>query len=154
MRVLWSYCRALCILEQLMSTYYNDNVALLIIIVILSLRSQVAPVLNKGNLLKISNDRELREVNKLSDSVERHKNPISTQSCQCLKSSPVFSDNVIVKLSCDQTGSSQISGLTFVTCGFAFSSNTPVKRLKIECFVCNTPNNRFLCLHGIYALYD
>jgi hypothetical protein len=31
----------------------------------------------------------------------------------------------------------------FVTCGFAFSMNTPVKRLKIECFVCNTPNNRF-----------
>jgi hypothetical protein len=86
MRVLWSYCRALCILEQLMSTYYNDNVALLIIIVILSLRSQVAPVLNKGNLLKISNDRELREVNKLSDSVERHKNPISTQSCRSLHS--------------------------------------------------------------------
>ena len=31
-----------------------------------------------------------------------------------------------------------------VTCGFAFSMNTPVKRLKIECFVCNTPNHRRL----------
>jgi hypothetical protein len=64
--------------------------------------------------------------------------------CQRLKSSPVFSDHVIVKLSCDQTGSSQNGGLTFVTCGFAFSMNTPVKQLKIECFVCNTPNNRIL----------
>ena len=72
--------------------------------------------------------------------------------CQRLKSSPVFSDHVIVKLSCDQTGSSQNGGLT--TCGFAFSMNTPVKRLKIECFVCNTPNNTCICLHGIYALYD
>jgi len=35
--------------------------------------------------------------------------------CQRLKSSPVFSDHVIVKLSCDQTGSSQNGGLTFVT---------------------------------------
>jgi hypothetical protein len=34
--------------------------------------------------------------------------------CQLLKSSPVFSDHVIVKLSCDQTGSSQNGGLTFV----------------------------------------
>ena len=67
---------------------------------------------------------------------------ISTQSCRS-KSSPVFSDHVIVKLSSDQTGSSQNGGLTFVTCGFAFSMNTPVKRLQIECFVCNTPNNRF-----------
>ena len=51
--------------------------------------------------------------------------------CQRLKSSPLFSDHVIVKLSCDQTGSSQNGGLTFVTCGFAFSMNTPAKRLKI-----------------------
>ena len=54
--------------------------------------------------------------------------------CQHLKSSPVCSDHVIVKLSSDQTGSSQNGG-------FAFSMNTLVKRLKIECFVCNTPNN-------------
>ena len=61
--------------------------------------------------------------------------------CQRLKSCPVFSDHVIVKLSCDQTRSSQNGGLTFVTCGFAFNMNTPVKRLEIGCFVCNTPNN-------------
>ena len=57
----------------------------------------------------------------------------------------MFSDHVIVKLSCDQTGSSHNGGLTFVTCGFAFSMNTPVKLLKIKCFVCNTPNNRIVC---------
>jgi len=77
---------------------------------------------------------------------------LSINLCQRQKSSPVFSDHVIVKLSCDQTGSSQNGGLT--TCGIAFSMNTPVKRLKIECFVCNTPNNTCIWLHGIDALYD
>ena len=67
---------------------------------------------------------------------------IVSNLCQRLKSSPVFSDHVIVKLSRDQTGSSQNGGLT--TCGFAFSMNTAVKRLKIECSVCNTPNNTIL----------
>ena len=67
---------------------------------------------------------------------------IVSNLCQRLKGSPVFSDHVIVKLSRDQTGSSQNGGLT--TCGFAFSMNTAVKRLKIECSVCNTPNNTIL----------
>ena len=84
----------------------------------------------------------------------KRMSPISTQSCRSLhslhslstpKSSPVFSDHVIVKLSCDQTESSPIGGLTFVTCGFAFSVNTPIKRLKIEfCLQYTTKQQIFL----------
>ena len=75
---------------------------------------------------------------------------------QRLKSSPVFSDHVIVKLSCDQTGSSQNGGLTFVTCGFAFSLNTrgreTIKNRVFRLQYTKQQNNFFL--HGIYALFD